>query len=63
MYFMTRCCKICDKDTIQGFNCDEHIIEVCPNDCDLVENSAEYSSICVACGEENEYATQQTETS
>jgi len=49
MYFMERYCSECGHDVEHRFDCDEHIIEPCPDDCDLVQNSAEYGAFCTKC--------------
>lgn len=54
MYYMGRFCKECKKETEHIFDCDIHIIEACPDDCDLIENSAEYEARCSECLEYNE---------
>lgn len=49
MFYMERFCEKCQKITEQIFDCDLHSVEACPDDCDLVENSAEYESRCPHC--------------
>ncbi len=57
MIYVDRYCKECRSITGQRIDCDEHseYNELCPGDCDIVENSAEYVSRCTDCNEYNEF--------
>ncbi len=62
MIYVDRYCKECRAITGQMIDCDEHILDECSNDCDIVENSAEYVSRCTYCHEYNEYNEKEIES-
>jgi len=54
MNYTTRYCSNCQEETSHRLECDEHGNEMCPAECDLAQNSAEYVADCESCGERSD---------